>query len=57
MTYAIRKARRCAVAGARADGIYVIAVLGNLSPRKAAEQWTGGDDDWCHSMLYISYSY
>lgn len=39
------------------EQIYVIGVLGNLSPGKAAEQWTGGDNDWRYSMLYISYSY
>ncbi len=37
--------------------IYVIGVLGNLSPGKAAEQWTGGKEDWRYGMLYVSYSY
>lgn len=39
------------------ERIYVIGVLGNLSPGKAAEQWVGGDKDWRYSMLYVSYSY
>jgi hypothetical protein len=39
------------------EQFYVIGVLGNLSPGKAAEQWTGGDNDWRYSMLYVSYSY
>lgn len=36
---------------------YLIGVLGELFPGDAAEQWTGGDDDWLYSMLYVSYSF
>jgi hypothetical protein len=39
------------------ESILVTGVIGNLSPGKAAEQWTGGDKDWRYSMLYVSYSY
>lgn len=46
-----------AVDWAVTERIYVIGVLGNLSPGKAAEQWTGGDNDWKYSMLYVSYTY
>ena len=26
-------------------------------PGDAAKEWTGGDEDWLYSMLYVSYSY
>jgi hypothetical protein len=42
---------------AATEQIYVIGVLGNLSPGDAAKQWTGGDEDWLYSMLYVSYAY
>ncbi len=42
---------------AATEQIYVIGVLGNLSPGDAAKEWTGGDEDWLYSMLYVSYSY
>lgn len=32
-------------------------ITGNLSPGDAAKEWTGGDEDWLYSMLYVSYSY
>jgi hypothetical protein len=39
------------------EQIYVIGVLGVLSPGDAAEEWVGNDQDWLYSMLYVSYSY
>lgn len=42
---------------AATEQIYVIGVLGNLSPGDAAKQWTGGDEDWLYSMVYVSYAY
>ena len=39
------------------EQIYVIGVLGALMPGDAAKEWTGGDDDWLYSMLYVSYAY
>ncbi len=39
------------------DKLYVIGVLGALLPGDAAEQWTGGNDDWLYSMLYLSYAW
>ena len=42
---------------AATDSIYVIGVLGYVTPGDAAEQWTGGDEDWLYSMLYLSYAY
>jgi hypothetical protein len=39
------------------DRVYVIAVLGLLSPGDAATQITGGSDDWVHTMLNITYSW
>ena len=38
------------------DRIYVIAVLAQLNPGDAAEQWTGGDKDWQYAMLYVSFT-
>jgi hypothetical protein len=38
------------------DRIYVIGVLGQLSPGDAAEQWTGGDEDWKYAMFYVSFT-
>lgn len=42
---------------AATETIYVIGVIGNLSPGKAAEQWVGGKEDWRYAMLYVSYAY
>jgi hypothetical protein len=39
------------------DHLYVMGVLAALFPGKGAEQWTGGNDDWVHSMLYVTYSW
>ncbi len=39
------------------EKLYVIGVVGVLFPGDAAEQFTGGDDDWVYSMLYGSYSW
>ena len=39
------------------DSLYVVGVLGMLMPGQAAEQWVGGDKDWIHAMLYLSYSW
>jgi hypothetical protein len=36
--------------------IYVIAVLAQLNPGNAAEQWTGGNKDWKYGMLYVSFT-
>jgi hypothetical protein len=38
------------------DRIYVIAVLAQLNPGNAAEQWTGGNKDWKYGMLYVSFT-
>lgn len=42
---------------AATDQLYVIGVVGVLFPGDAAEQWTGGDDDWLYGMLYLTYSW
>jgi hypothetical protein len=39
------------------DQLYFIGVVGALFPGDAAEQWTGGSDDWLYSMLYLTYSF
>lgn len=39
------------------DNIYIIGVIGALSPGEAAKQWTGGEDDWIYSMFYVTYSW
>jgi hypothetical protein len=39
------------------EQLYVIGVVGVLFPGNAAEQFTGGDDDWLYSMLYASYAW
>ncbi len=38
------------------DRIYVSAVLAQLNPGDAAEQWTGGDKDWKYAMLSVSFT-
>lgn len=44
------------------EKVYVIGVLGMLSPGDAAEEWVSdgetysGDEDWIYGMLYVSYS-
>ncbi|HEX5049579.1 MAG TPA: alginate export family protein [Gammaproteobacteria bacterium] len=39
------------------DNVYLVAVLGLLSPGDAAKRITGGSDDWLHTMLNITYSW
>ena len=39
------------------DRVYVIGVLGVLLPGEGAEQYVGGNSDWIHSMLYITYAW
>ncbi len=38
------------------DRIYVSAVLAQLNPGDAAEEWTGGDKDWKYAMLSVSFT-
>jgi hypothetical protein len=39
------------------DNLYLIGVLAALFPGTGAEQWVGGDKNWLHSMLYLTYSW
>jgi hypothetical protein len=39
------------------DKLYFIGVIGALFPGDAAKQWTGGNDNWLYSMLYLSYAW
>jgi hypothetical protein len=39
------------------EHLYVIGVVGVLMPGNAAEQYTGGNDDWLYSMLYASFAW
>ncbi len=42
---------------AATEQIHVIGILANLAPGDAAKEWTGGEEDWLYSMLYVSYTY
>jgi hypothetical protein len=39
------------------DKLYIIGVLGDLRPGKAAKQWTGGTQDWLYGMLSLTYAW
>ncbi|RLA04993.1 MAG: hypothetical protein DRQ47_02305 [Gammaproteobacteria bacterium] len=38
------------------DSLYVTFALGWLQPGDAAKEWTGGENDWLSSMVYLTYS-
>jgi hypothetical protein len=39
------------------DNIYLIGVLAVLFPGDAAEDWTGGDENWTYGMLMMTYTF
>ena len=39
------------------DKLLVTGVLGALFPGDAAEQYTGGSDNWLHAMAYVKFSF
>jgi hypothetical protein len=39
------------------DNLYIMGVIAALFPGNGAEQFTGGNDDWVHAMLYMMYSW
>ena len=35
----------------------VVGTVALLTPGDAGEEWTGGDDDWFHTMAFVSYHF